>query len=147
MHPALLAKNTNRRGWFSTIEIIIKVAYWYKRDKWNFQYKKKLTQTIWYKEVNCTEPSPSVRLSQLGLVRQGDRLANSIYMCNSFYSIVDPGSWGIQNSKTKIFSWTNFEGSFKFYPSQSKTKFKNCQHYTGYYFRIDNGKARFEKCK
>ncbi len=59
---AFSTRNTNCRGRVNTVDYLIKVACFVKKGKWYFQYKKQLTSTCQYKEINRAEPSPSVRL-------------------------------------------------------------------------------------
>jgi hypothetical protein len=46
-------------GRLTTVDLLIKITCFVKKI---FQYKKKLTLTSEYKEVKCTDPSPSVRI-------------------------------------------------------------------------------------
>jgi hypothetical protein len=42
-------------------KLLIKTCF-FKQRKVQFQYKKQLIRASQYKEVNCTDPSPSVRI-------------------------------------------------------------------------------------
>ncbi len=56
--------NTNWRGRLSTNDLLIKVTC-FKKSKSCLNYRKQLILTSWYKEVNCTELYPSVKVSWL----------------------------------------------------------------------------------
>jgi hypothetical protein len=51
------------RGKLSTADLLIKVACFQAKCKWYFHLKRQLIWTSWYKEVNCTQPSPTTRRS------------------------------------------------------------------------------------
>jgi hypothetical protein len=60
-----LSQGILTEGKISTLDLLIKVPCFCKNGKKHFQYKKELILTNEYKEINCTEDSPSVRLPWL----------------------------------------------------------------------------------
>jgi hypothetical protein len=57
----IVAGKSYRKGWQNTVDLLIKLACTVKR-KILFLALKAADLTSWYKEVNCTDPSPSVRI-------------------------------------------------------------------------------------
>jgi hypothetical protein len=55
-------RNTNRSGRLSTADLLVKIALVVKKKAIHFQYEKQLIWTSSYKEINRTDPSPSVRI-------------------------------------------------------------------------------------
>jgi hypothetical protein len=61
----LLARNTNLRGRLSTVNLLKMIRCFVRKVNNKFQHKKQHIYTSNCKEVNRTEPSPSVRLPWL----------------------------------------------------------------------------------
>jgi hypothetical protein len=57
---SLRAGNTNWRERLSTVDLLNKLACFFKVKKYFLNYQKQLIETSQYMKVNCTEPSPSV---------------------------------------------------------------------------------------
>jgi hypothetical protein len=60
------ARSCYRRGRLCTVYLVRQLVFIYRKRKGN-QCKKELVRTSLYKEVNCTDPSPSSRIPSLGL--------------------------------------------------------------------------------
>jgi hypothetical protein len=103
-----LPGNTKTRGRLSTIDLLIRVAC-FARKEIMFSISKQLFQTSQYNELNCTEPSPSVSVPWFGIkhldceesrslsVYQPIRLSGTKYKKN-----VDSGTAGFEKCKLLI---------------------------------------------
>ncbi len=80
----MLAGNSNYRGRLSAVDLLIKIT-----KVTNFFYKKQLIKTSEYKEVNRTDPSPSVRLPWSRLPSKPD---STLWEWDSLLVLIVPSS-------------------------------------------------------